>query len=54
MTTLKLTLIVLPIVEILVFILILIFKDRKHKEDPIPDDDSPIYYEDCERPFYNP
>jgi hypothetical protein len=53
MTTLKLTIIVLPIVEILVFILILIFKDRKRKEDPVPDDE-PIYCEDFERPFYNP
>lgn len=52
MTTLKLTLIVLPIVEILVFILILIFKDRKKKE-PVPDDE-PVYCEDYERIFYNP
>jgi hypothetical protein len=53
MTTLKLTLIVLPIVEIAVFILLLVRKDRKKKQ-PAPGDDEPVYCEDYERVFYNP
>jgi hypothetical protein len=53
MTTLKLILIVLPIVEILVFIIILICKDRKQKQ-PVPHEDTEVYCEDYERVFYNP
>jgi hypothetical protein len=55
MTTLKLTLIVLPIIEIAIFIWLLIRKDIKQKEkDPVPNDDEPVYCEDYERIFYNP
>lgn len=56
MTTLKITLIVLPIIEILVFILLLIRKDKKQKKEP-PCEDMPGHYEDyelSERPYYNP
>lgn len=53
MTTLKLTLIVLPIVEIAIFIWLLVRKDRK-KEPSKPGDEEPVYCEDYERPFYNP
>jgi preprotein translocase subunit YajC len=47
MTTLKLTLIVLPIVEIAIFIWLLIRKDRKQKK-PV------ARYEDYEAIFYDP
>jgi hypothetical protein len=53
MTTLKLILIVLPSIEILVFILILIFKDRKQKKE-VPHEDVPARYEEFEEAFYNP
>jgi hypothetical protein len=47
MTTLKLTLIVLPIVEIAIFIWLLIRKDRRQKK-------SVARYEDYEAIFYDP
>lgn len=53
MTTLKLILIVLPIIEIAAFILILIFKDRKQMKET-PHEDTPARYEDYEEVFYNP
>lgn len=55
MTTLKLTLIVLPIIEIAIFIWLLIRKDIRQKaDDPVPLDDMPARYEDYEEVFYNP
>lgn len=60
MTTLKLTLIVLPIVEIAIFIWLIIRNDLRRKrkcEDPVPIDDLPGHYEDYELsewPFINP
>lgn len=57
METLKLTLIALPIVEIAIFILILLLKDKKQKKGkPVLDDDAPGHYEEyefSERPFIN-
>lgn len=54
MDTLKLILIVLPIIEIAIFIWLLIRKDKKQKRSkPVPDD-GPGHYEDieyAERPF---
>lgn len=56
MTTLKIILIVLPIVEILAFIIILIRKDKKHKRENkdnisghLDDDDIPARYVDIQR-----
>lgn len=55
MTTLKITLIGLPIVEIAIFIWLLIRKDIKQKrKDPVPIDNMPARYEDYEEAFYNP
>lgn len=57
MTTLKLTLIVLPIIEIAIFIWLLIRKDIRQKcdkDNPVPLDDMPARYEDFEECFYNP
>lgn len=55
MDTLKLILIVLPIVEIAIFIWLLIRKDKTQKrEKPVPIDDGPGHYEEVEyseRPF---
>lgn len=55
MNTLKLTLIVLPIVEIAIFIWLLVRKDKKQKkEKPVLFDDGPGHYEEVEyseRPF---
>lgn len=53
MTTLKLTLIVLPIVEIAIFIWLLIRKDRKQKK-PVLNDNASARYEDYEAIFYDP
>lgn len=55
MNTLKLTLIVLPIVEIAIFIWLLVRKDKKQKrEPPVVFNDNPGHYEEveyAERPF---
>lgn len=57
METLKLTLIVLPIIEIAIFIWLIIRKDMRQKrtsEESKPIDNEPAYCEDYERIFYNP
>lgn len=55
MNILKLTLIVLPTIEIGIFIWLLLRKDKKQKrEKSAPFDDGPGHYEDieyAERPF---
>lgn len=54
MTTLKLILIVLPILEIAIFIWLLIRKDKKQIKQSVPNENEEVYCEDYERVFYNP
>lgn len=54
MNILKLTLIVLPTIEIGIFIWLLLRKDKKQKREKQVPDDGPGHYEDieyAERPF---